>query len=395
MCGTSNAAAGTVLTAQTAGDCKQVQCDGMGGTKTVNEDTDVKDDMNDCTTDGCSAGVGTHVPLAAGTACSTSGGKVCSAAGKCVECVQGSDCASMVCKASTNTCTTAACNDMVKNGAETDVDCGGGTCPACGFNKGCLVSTDCVGQSCVNAKCAATCTDGEKDGAETDIDCGGTCSGCVTGKTCTTNGDCLSGKCTGGVCVDVLLISELQTRGDAGGGDEFIEIYNPMSISATFDANWTIWARSAASQACAGLNKRITGAGQVIPAHGHLLFANSTGFNAGVTPDATYTTGFTDSGQVVLLHNGALADQVCYYFNTTTQNNLTCGSPPAMWFVCQGMVSNSPHNDTTGGTSNSDVSLERKPGGAAGNGQSTGDNAADFSTMATPSPQNLLSAPTP
>ena len=34
-----------------------------------------------------------------------------------------------------------------------------------------------------------------------------------------------------------------------------------------------------------------------------------------------------------------------------------------MWFPCNGAVSNAPHNDTTGGSSNTDVSLERKPGG--------------------------------
>ena len=48
---------------------------------------------------------------------------------------------------------------------------------------------------------AATCRDGIKNGAETDIDCGGTCPRCATGKTCNVANDCASGTCTSGQCV--------------------------------------------------------------------------------------------------------------------------------------------------------------------------------------------------
>ena len=49
---------------------------------------------------------------------------------------------------------------------------------------------------------AATCRDGIKNGAETDVDCGGgTCSRCATGRTCNVANDCTSGTCTGGQCV--------------------------------------------------------------------------------------------------------------------------------------------------------------------------------------------------
>jgi hypothetical protein len=47
-----------------------------------------------------------------------------------------------------------------------------------------------------------TCTDGVKNGRETDVDCGGpTCPRCTDGKTCQTANDCRSGTCTTGVCV--------------------------------------------------------------------------------------------------------------------------------------------------------------------------------------------------
>jgi plastocyanin len=50
---------------------------------------------------------------------------------------------------------------------------------------------------------APSCSDGLKNGVETDVDCGGsgTCARCATGKTCAVNADCISGTCSGGLCV--------------------------------------------------------------------------------------------------------------------------------------------------------------------------------------------------
>jgi len=96
------------------------------------------------------------------------------------------------------------CTDGVKNGAETDVDCGGGTCPACANGKTCLAGTDCASGVCTNGVCvapAATCTDGIKNHGETDVDCGGpNCPGCADGKTCAAGTDCASGRCVTGTC---------------------------------------------------------------------------------------------------------------------------------------------------------------------------------------------------
>src|SRR5512136_2098329 len=47
----------------------------------------------------------------------------------------------------------------------------------------------------------ATCTDGMKNGKETDIDCGGSiCSACADGKVCIENTDCSSHVCSNGIC---------------------------------------------------------------------------------------------------------------------------------------------------------------------------------------------------
>jgi hypothetical protein len=48
-----------------------------------------------------------------------------------------------------------------------------------------------------------TCTDGIKNGSETDVDCGGpSCSPCADGGGCAVNGDCQSGECQESLCVE-------------------------------------------------------------------------------------------------------------------------------------------------------------------------------------------------
>ncbi len=47
------------------------------------------------------------------------------------------------------------------------------------------------------------CTDGLRDGNESDVDCGGAsgCERCATGQACTSNGDCASHACQSGTCI--------------------------------------------------------------------------------------------------------------------------------------------------------------------------------------------------
>jgi hypothetical protein len=83
-------------------------------------------------------------------------------------------------------------------------------------------------------------------------------------------------------------------------------------------------------------------------------------------------------------------DAVCYYYADAQLAAFDAT------YVCEGKpVSNLPHNDTTGAGSNADVSLERKPGGAAGNCTDSGDNAADLATSTPATPLSSGSAPTP
>jgi hypothetical protein len=238
----------------------------------------------------------------------------------------------------------------------------------------------------------AGCFDGTIDFDETDIDCGGTdCKACADGQQCIADSDCQSAKCTNNVCTDVLLISQVQTRGDNGGNDEFVELYNPGAAAVTFDASWSLLSRSAFGT-CTGntLAPRFTGAGEVIPAHGHVLYVNSSGYNGATTGDATYSIGIVDASSVVLEHTGTVVDALCFYYDATTLSALSSCS---IAYICEGIPVRNLHDNT--GSTNTDSSLERRPGGSLGNMTDTGDNASDFLANPSADPHNLSSGPTP
>jgi hypothetical protein len=93
------------------------------------------------------------------------------------------------------------CSDGIKNGSETDVDCGGPTCPPCFPNRSCAVPTDCAFDICTNGICQDPCQDGVKDFTETDVDCGGgICNKCPSGRGCLIGFDCVSGVCSNTIC---------------------------------------------------------------------------------------------------------------------------------------------------------------------------------------------------
>jgi hypothetical protein len=114
-------------------------------------------------------------------------------------CAVDGDCASGVCYA--GTC--VACGDGIKNGLETDVDCGGADCGAtCPDGYDCTADGDCISGSCAGNLCRS-CSDGVQNGTETDIDCGGTACGatCLVGDTCSASTDCQApALCTAGAC---------------------------------------------------------------------------------------------------------------------------------------------------------------------------------------------------
>jgi hypothetical protein len=132
-----------------------------------------------------------------------------------------------------------SCNDQMKNGDETDVDCGG-PCPPCGPNKRCQLDSDCSGSAsgcdadsggckcdAVSMRCVYDhCFDHKRDDGETDVDCGGgSCPVCLRGQGCQSNTDCWSSACDGIslVCVPNPCIDHRQdgneTDVDCGGAN--------------------------------------------------------------------------------------------------------------------------------------------------------------------------------
>src|SRR5262249_1377230 len=154
----------------------------------------------------------------------------------------------------------------------------------------------------------------------------------------------------------------------------------------TLDASWTLDARSDAS---AAYSARWAGTGKIIPAHGHFLIAGSA-YTQQPAADEALLNGITDATALRLSRAGSVVDVLAYGFDATS---LRVFSDDAT-YACEGMPAMNAHdNDKT--NTNVDTSLERKPGGAAGNGQDTNDNATDFATLMPSNPQSSASAPVP
>jgi hypothetical protein len=127
------------------------------------------------------------------------GGATCARCAVGRMCMVNSDCASTACNVVTLTCASSQCGDGRRDGAETDIDCGGGTCPSCAIAKMCTINADCSSNACdaITSLCISNqCGDHRRDGAETALDCGGgTCPACALGLGCAGDSDCTSNAC--------------------------------------------------------------------------------------------------------------------------------------------------------------------------------------------------------
>jgi Cys-rich repeat protein len=124
-------------------------------------------------------------------------GGVCPPCANGKKCLSNADCLSAACDAASLTCVASECTDHRQDGLETDADCGGGICVPCALGKSCLLSSDCATQACdaFMLRCVSDpCRDRRKDGVETDVDCGGgSCNSCQPGQACGSNLDCAPG----------------------------------------------------------------------------------------------------------------------------------------------------------------------------------------------------------
>ena len=183
-------------------DCGGAKCPKCADNKKCSKAADCTSGVCDPTTGLCLAPTCTDQVQNGDETDVDCGGTTCAKCADLKKCKSALDCVSGVCDAKTGLCVAASCTDKVQNGDETDVDCGGPSCPKCVDTRGCKGNSDCVSGVCLNNMCQKpTCTDLTKNGDETDVDCGGsTCGKCADTKGCKGNGDCVSGVCLNNVC---------------------------------------------------------------------------------------------------------------------------------------------------------------------------------------------------
>lgn len=124
------------------------------------------------------------------------GGARCAPCGAGRHCVTGLDCDTSLCTG--GVCVGPGCSNGARDGSETDVDCGGSKCPKCADGKACASAGDCANGFCppTTLACALpSCSDGFKNASESDVDCGGSCGKCGDGKKCAAASDCANGFC--------------------------------------------------------------------------------------------------------------------------------------------------------------------------------------------------------
>lgn len=209
VCGISNASAGT-----TCNDNNGTQCDGNGACVVC---LSVKDcpASTTCAAAACTQGACVTTNANAGTTCNDGNGVVCDSMGKCVA---------------------IHCNDGVQDADETDTDCGGASCSPCAINSNCIVNSDCASMGCdvTTHTCDADqCHDGIRDGKETDVDCGGgTCPACADGKRCGQTSDCSQYFiCTNGACAREPESDCLD--GKDNNGDGLADCQDPTCVDTT------------------------------------------------------------------------------------------------------------------------------------------------------------------
>jgi hypothetical protein len=169
--------------------------------------------------------------------------------------------------------------------------------------------------------------------------------------------------------VSTLLVSEVQTGG-ASASDEFAEITNVGASAVDLAGLELAYATSSGST----VTRKASWSTSLLLAPGrHLFVANSAGTYASLA-DATYSGGFAATGGAIVLRaiGGATIDAAGWGDAT---NAFVEGSPMA--------------------APAAGASIERKPGGLAGNTVDTNANSVDWFSQPAPNPQSLAAPPVP
>jgi len=232
-CGLSNTASGTVLTTQTAGDCREDRCNGSGGVNSTLLNTDVPVDGNECTQDLCTGGFPSNPPTAGGVACSQNNGKLCNGSGVCVQCVSAGDCPGVDNECGLRTCTAGNCGmNYVAAGTvtvtQTTGDCKINKCSGAGVVNAVADDTD-IGydaNQCTNDICSSGVL--SHPNADSGTACtqtsgnvcngSGTCVGCLTATDCPGyDSDCQKRVCSANKCSISLTAAGTPTANQIAG----------------------------------------------------------------------------------------------------------------------------------------------------------------------------------
>jgi cysteine-rich repeat protein len=214
VCGVDNKPQGLALAMQTAGNCKIAQCNGSGQSETVDDNSDVPVDTNQCTNNVCTAGVPSNPPTVAGTMCSETNGTQCNGSGACVQCLMATDCPGTDNECQRRTCTAGACGisftpNNTATTSQTASDCKKNVCNGAGqivsSNDNADVPNDnnaCTLDSCnaglpvfTNGPVGVSC------GAMQVCNAMGQCTGCNVASDCAgTDDECKARRCNNNIC---------------------------------------------------------------------------------------------------------------------------------------------------------------------------------------------------
>ncbi|MGH2407558.1 MAG: lamin tail domain-containing protein [Candidatus Limnocylindrales bacterium] len=166
-----------------------------------------------------------------------------------------------------------------------------------------------------------------------------------------------------------LLVSEIVTGG-VSASDEFVELYNAASTDRDLAGLEVVYVTSTGGTIT---RKATWGVATIVAPGRHVLLANASGMFAGGA-DATYSGGLSATGGAIVLRpvGGAPIDALAWGDATNVFVEGTAAFAPA-----------------------AGSSIERLPGGAAGNALDTNDNSNDTHSEAAPFPQGLGAAPVP
>lgn len=165
-----------------------------------------------------------------------------------------------------------------------------------------------------------------------------------------------------------IVVAEVVTGG-ASASDEYIELYNGGDLPVQLDGLEMVYVTATGGTVTSKhrWTDRQLGPGR------HLLLANSDGVFASLA-DHTYSGGLSATGGTIVLRvtGGAVIDSLSW---GTAASSFVEGSP--------------------GAAPSPGASLERRPGGSAGNARDTNDNAADTFINLMPIPEGSATNPEP